>query len=386
VDLRDTPEEAAFRAEVRDWIEANLPQELVGQGRIRTQMEEPWREWSRKLSDAGYAGLTWPREYGGAGAPYSHQAIFYEEMARAEAPPHIGVIGLGMAGPTIIAHGTEAQKSRYLAKILSAEEIWCQGFSEPDAGSDLAAVKTTATLNAAGDAFVVNGQKVWSSYAHIADWCLLVTRSDPEAPRYQNLTYLLVDMHSPGIEVRPLRQITGEAEFNEIFFTDVAVPRENVIGDVGQGWTVAMTTLLHERGTLGFALTTALEVNVRKLLALTRERAPDDPIARDRVAREWIELQALKYTNYRSLTTLMQTGIPGPEGSGVKLHWSEQNQRLTKLALELLGPEAPLLDGETGGYWQYQQLRSRGNSIEAGTSEILRNIVAERVLGLPRSR
>ncbi|HVM16280.1 MAG TPA: acyl-CoA dehydrogenase family protein [Gaiellaceae bacterium] len=386
MDLRDTPEEAAFRAEVRDWIEANLPQELVGQGRIRTQMEEPWREWSRKLSDAGYAGLTWPREYGGAGAPYSHQAIFYEEMARAEAPPHIGVIGLGMAGPTIIAHGTEAQKSRYLAKILSAEEIWCQGFSEPDAGSDLAAVKTTATLNAAGDAFVVNGQKVWSSYAHIADWCLLVTRSDPEAPRYQNLTYLLVDMHSPGIEVRPLRQITGEAEFNEIFFTDVAVPRENVIGDVGQGWTVAMTTLLHERGTLGFALTTALEVNVRKLLALTRERAPDDPIARDRVAREWIELQALKYTNYRSLTTLMQTGIPGPEGSGVKLHWSEQNQRLTKLALELLGPEAPLLDGETGGYWQYQQLRSRGNSIEAGTSEILRNIVAERVLGLPRSR
>jgi len=386
VDLRDTPEEAAFRAEVRAWIEENLPRELVGQGRIRTQLEEPWRAWSRTLSDAGYAGLTWPAAYGGAGAPYSHQAILYEEMARAEAPPHIGVIGLGMAGPTIIAHGTEEQKSRYLAKILSAEEIWCQGFSEPEAGSDLAAVKTTATLNAAGDAFVVNGQKVWSSYAHIADWCILVTQSDPDAPKYKNLTYLLVDMHAPGIEVRPLRQITGEAEFNEIFFTDVEVPRENVLGDAGEGWAVAMTTLLHERGTLGFALTTALEVNLRKLLALTRERAADDAVVRDKVAREWIELQALKYTNYRSLTALMQTGIPGPEGSGVKLHWSEQNQRLTKLALEVLGPEAQLLDGESGGYWQYQQLRSRGNTIEAGTSEILRNIIAERVLGLPRSR
>jgi alkylation response protein AidB-like acyl-CoA dehydrogenase len=386
VDLRDTPEEAAFRAEVREWAAGNLPHELVGQGRIRTQLEEPWREWSRKLSDAGYAGLTWPAEYGGAGAPYSHQAIFYEEMARAEAPPHIGVIGLGMAGPTISAHGTAEQKSRYLARILSAEEIWCQGFSEPGAGSDLAAVRTTAVLEDNGDAFVVNGQKVWSSYAHLADWCILVTLSDPDAPRYANLTYLLVDMHSRGVEVRPLRQITGEAEFNEIFFTDVRVPRENVLGEIGDGWAVAMTTLLHERGTLGFALTTGLEVNVRKLVALARERAADDAVALDRVAREWIELQALKYTNYRSLTTLMQTGIPGPEGSGVKLHWSEQNQRLAKLALELLGPEAPLLDGDTGGYWQYQQLRSRGNTIEAGTSEILRNIIAERVLGLPRSR
>jgi alkylation response protein AidB-like acyl-CoA dehydrogenase len=384
VDLRDTPEEAAFRAEVRVWIAQNLPEDLVGQGRIRTSMERPWREWSRRLSEAGYAGLTWPREYGGSGAPYSHQAVFYEEMARAEAPPHIGVIGLGMAGPTIIAHGTEEQKERYLRTILSAEEIWCQGFSEPDAGSDLAAVKTSARLE--GDRFLVDGQKVWSSYAHIADWCILVARSDPDAPRYRNLTYLLVDMHAPGVEVRPLRQITGEAEFNEIFLSGVEVPVENVLGGIGEGWAVAMTTLLHERGTLGFALTTALEVNVQKLVALARDRAAGDPLVRDRVAREWIELQALRYTNYRSLTALMQTGIPGPEGSGVKLHWSEQAQRLTKLALELLGPDAPLLGEDGDGYWQYQQLRSRGNTIEAGTSEILRNIIAERVLGLPRSR
>jgi len=307
-------------------------------------------------------------------------------MARAEAPPHVGVIGLGMAGPTIMAHGTEVQKERYLAKILSAEEIWCQGFSEPNAGSDLAAVQTAIALAPDGQRFIVSGQKVWSSYAHIADFCILVGRGDPDAPRYQNLTYVIVDMHAPGVEVRPLRQITGEAEFNEIFFTDVEVPRENLLGEIGQGWQVAMTTLLHERATLGFALTTTLEVGVRKLIALVRDRGADDPLTRDRVAREWIELQALKLTNHRALTRLMQTGIPGPEGSGVKLHWSEQNQRLTKLALELHGPDAQLLDGENGGYWQFQQLRSRGNTIEAGTSEVLRNIIAERVLGLPRSR
>jgi alkylation response protein AidB-like acyl-CoA dehydrogenase len=196
---------------------------------------------------------------------------------------------------------------------------------------------------------------------------------------------VIVDMHAPGVEVRPLRQITGEAEFNEIFFSDVEVPRENLLGEVGEGWTVAMTTLLHERATLGFALTTQLDVNVRKLVALAKDRGADDPTIRDRIAREWIDLQGLRYTNYRALTALMQTGIPGPEGSGVKLAWSEQNQRLTKLGLELLGPEGQLLDVE-GGFWQHQQLRSRGNTIEAGTSEILRNIVAERVLGLPRSR
>jgi alkylation response protein AidB-like acyl-CoA dehydrogenase len=382
VDLRDTPEEAAFRAELRGWLESNLTDEIRG-GRF----EEAGRHWSRALYEAGYAGLTWPKEYGGAGAPYSHQAIFLEEMARAEAPPHLGVIGLGMAGPTIIAHGRDAQKQRYLEKILSTEEIWCQGFSEPGAGSDLSAVRTSARLSLEGDHFVVNGQKVWSSFAHIADWCILVTRSDPDSERHAGLTYLLVDMHADGVEVRPLRQITGEAEFNEIFFTDVEVPVENVLGDIGGGWQVAMTTLLHERGTLGFALTAGLESQIRKLTALARETGATE-VQRDAIAREWIGLQAVRYTNYRSLTTLMKTGIPGPEGSGSKLWWSEANQRVTKLALELLGPEAQLSNGDSRsqGYWQHQQLRSRGNTIEAGTSEILRNIIAERVLGLPRSR
>jgi alkylation response protein AidB-like acyl-CoA dehydrogenase len=364
VDLRDSPDEAEFRAGVRRWLEANLP-------------AADSREWSRKIYDAGYAGLTWPEEYGGKGAPYGHQAIVLEEFARAEAPQHMGVIGLGMAGPTIMAHGSEEQKKRYLPKILSAEEIWCQGFSEPGAGSDLSAVRTRIDVH--DDHFTITGQKVWSSFAHIADHCILVGRSDPDSERHAGLTYVIVDMKSPGVEVRPLRQITGESEFNEIFLSDVEVPRENLLGEIGGGWQVAMTTLLHERGTLGFALSGVLEAQVRKLTALAKSRNGHDTIVRDRIAHEWIVQQALKMTNYRALTTLMQTGIPGPEGSAVKLAWSEANQRLTKLAMEIL-------EGEDDGYWRHQQLRSRGNTIEAGTSEILRNIIAERVLGLTRSR
>ena len=382
MDLRDTPDEVAFRAEARAWIGANLPDELRG----GASSETPLRDWSRKLSEAGYVGLTWPKEYGGAAAPYSYQAILLEELARAEAPQHIGVIGLGMAGPTIMAHGTIQQKERYLPKILSADEIWCQGFSEPGAGSDLASVRTKVDVR--DDGFVLNGQKVWSSWAHIAEFCILVGRNEPDAPPHQGLTYVIVDMHAPGVEVRPLRQITGEAEFNEIFLTDVFVPRENLLGEVGEGWAVAMTTLLHERGTLGFALTGVLDVAVRKLIALATEHSDGNELLRDRVAREWIELQALKLTNSRALTRLMQSGVPGPEGSVTKLRWSESSQRLTTLALELLGPDAQLVDedGREGGYWQHAQLRSRGNTIEAGTSEILRNIIAERVLGLPRGR
>jgi alkylation response protein AidB-like acyl-CoA dehydrogenase len=384
MELRDTPDEAAFRKEVRDFIAANLPEGSAKRGARR--FEDDDREWSRKLGEAGYAGLTWPKEFGGASAPYSHQAIYLEELARAEAPSHLGVIGLGMAGPTIMAWGTEEQKERYLSKILMADEIWCQGFSEPDAGSDLAASRTR--IEDKGDHFLVNGQKVWSSFAHIADFCILVGLGDPDALRYKNLTYVIVDMHAPGVEVRPLVQITGHPEFNEIFFTDVKVPKENILGSVGDGWQVAMTTLLHERGTLGFALSATLDVAVRKLIALAKELEVTDAILLDRIAREWIELQALKYTNYRSLTALQKTGVPGPEGSASKLVWSENNQRLTKLALEILGSHAQLTNGGglSDGYWQYQQLRSRGNTIEAGTSEILRNIIAERVLGLPRSR
>jgi alkylation response protein AidB-like acyl-CoA dehydrogenase len=394
MDFRDTPDEAAFRAELRAWLRDHRPSEWqpdTDPKRERWGLEQS-RAWSRRLFQAGYMGLTWPKEHGGQAAPYTHQAILLEEIARAEAPEHVGIIGLAMAGPTLIAHGTEAQKKAHLDKILSADEIFCQGFSEPGAGSDLASLRTRAERD--GDGFVLNGQKVWSSFAHIADWCILLARTNPDASKHQGLTYFLVDMHAPGVEVRPLRQLTGDPEFNEIFLTDVRVPADQVVGEVDGGWGVAMTTLLHERGTLGFALTVRLEVTLRKLVRLARRsdgtgrRAADDPLVRDRVARLWIDLQGLRYTNYRALTSLVRTGIPGPEGSVAKLHWSESNQRLGKLALEVLGTAAQLDGGDSvwGGYWQYQQLRSRGNTIEAGTSEVLRNIIAERVLGLPRSR
>jgi len=393
VDFRDTPEEAAFRAELRSWLTTNLPADWAERtphvGRF--DVDEA-RAWSKRMYDAGYVGLTWPKEYGGGGAPHTHQGIYLEESARIGAPDHIGGIGLGMAGPTIIAWGSDEQKQRYLAPLLSGDEVWCQGFSEPGSGSDLAGARTRAELD--GDEWVVNGQKVWSSWAHIADWCILVVRSDPDAEKHRGLSFLLVDMHTPGVEVRPLKQITGDPEFNEIFFTDVSVPRDSMLGQPGEGWNVAMTTLLHERGTLGFALTAALERQINNLVRLARQPGVDgqvpaeDPVVRDEIAQAWIDLQALRFTNYRSLTTLAKTGVPGPEGSVAKLHWSETNQRVTKLALSLQGLAAQL-DGDGAiwdGFWQYQQLRSRGNTIEAGTSEILRNIVAERVVGLPRSR
>jgi alkylation response protein AidB-like acyl-CoA dehydrogenase len=388
MDFRDSPPEAAFRDEFRGWLRANLPTDWSERephvGRWDFELA---KDWTRRLHAGGYAGLTWSTEYGGRGLPPTYQAIYLEEVARADAPDHLGVIGLGMAGPTIIAHGTPEQKSAHLAKILSGETIFCQGFSEPGAGSDLASVRTRAEQD--GAELVLNGQKVWSSYAHVADYCILLTRSDPAAAKHHGLTYLLLDMHLPGVEVRPLRQITGDPEFNEIFLTDVRVPAAAVVGEVGGGWQVAMTTLLHERGTLGFALTARLDALFRRLVSTARKTgAADDPVVRDRIAQLYVDLLGLRFTNYRSLTGLMRTGRPGPEGSIAKLHWSETNQRLTSLALELLGPDAQLT-GEGGfwsGYWQYQQLRSRGNTIEAGTSEVLRGIVAERVLGLPRSR
>ena len=393
MDFRDTPEEAAFREELRSWLAANLPEGWAQRPPQAGRMDVDFaREWSRKLYEAGYAGITWPKEHGGSGLPPNQQAIYLEETARVGAPGHIGVIGVNMAGPTIMHWGSEEQKNRYLPKILSAEEVWCQGFSEPGAGSDLAAARTTAVPD--GDHWVVNGQKVWSSWAHIADWCILVVRTDREAPKHKGLSYLLVDMRSPGVKVRPLRQITGDPEFNEIYFTDVRVPKDSMLGSPGDGWNVAMTTLLHERGTLGFALSAEYEKAVNRLIELVKQPGPDgrrpadDPLVRDALAREWTEMQSLRFTNYRSLTKLLKTGVPGPEGSMAKLAWSEANQRLTKFAQELLGPSHQIrgADAPWNGFWQYQQLRSRGNTIEAGTSEVLRNIIAERVLGLPKSR
>jgi alkylation response protein AidB-like acyl-CoA dehydrogenase len=381
VDFELSEPEKAFRDEVRTWLKANVPRK---DGTAESDMKsfvESRRVWQKKLYEAGYVGITWPKEYGGRGAGFMQQLIFNDEMIQAQAPEPINVIGLGMGGPVVISHGTEEQKKRYLAPLLSGEEIWCQGFSEPNAGSDLSGLQTRAEDK--GDHYLVNGQKVWTTLAQVAKWCMLVTRERKEANPRDGLTYLLVDMESPGVEVRPLVQITGDAEFCEIFFKDVRVPKSQVLGDPGNGWAVAMTTLLHERGTLGMALATRAQITAAELAEYARKLGRgSDPIVRQKIAQHTIEARALQLNGYRAVTAVKRSGIPGPEGSILKLMWSELNQRMTETAVDIAGPAGQVGEGE----WIYQFLRSRANTIEAGTSEVLRNILAERVLGLPRSR
>ncbi len=399
MDLSLSPSEQAFRDELRAWLEANhpgpTPREDQGAFEFR-------RAWQRRLHDAGWAGIAWPQEYGGRGASLIEQAIFNEEIVRARMPQLANVLGLAMGGPTVIAHGSEEQRRRYLPPILSADEIWCQGFSEPDSGSDLASLKTRARRN--GDGWTITGQKVWTTFAHHAKWCMLLARTDPEAPRHQGLTYFLMDMEQEGVQVRPLRQITGEAEFNELFIEQARVPDENIIGGEGNGWAVAITTLMHERATLAFGLQVSVQIAIRELVEHARRTpgpngrpAAEDPLVRQRLAQLMIESEVLRLNAYRSLSATMQGGVPGPEGSLGKWHWSEVNQALTELAMDISGPRALTLEGgeeAEGGEaaaaedhdWTYRFLRARANSIEGGTTEILKNIVAERVLGLPRLR
>jgi alkylation response protein AidB-like acyl-CoA dehydrogenase len=376
MDLTLTPSEREFRDELREWIAANHP------GRTPEGDEAAFeftRAWQRRLNERGWAGLTWPTEYGGAGATQIEQAIFYEEIARARAPRVANTLGLVMGGPTVIAYGTDAQKERYLAPILSAEEIWCQGFSEPESGSDLASLKTRAVRH--GDEYVVTGQKVWTTMAHHAKWCMLVARTNPDAPKHRGLTYFLMDMEQEGIEIRPLRQITGEAEFNELFMEEARIPAENVVGGVDNGWRVAITTLMHERAGLAFALQVGVQIALGELVDELRESGQaSDPVIRQRLAQLHIEAQVLRLLAYRGLTTAQRDGEPGPEGSLGKWLWAEVNQGLTGFAQDLRGPRAGLVDP----IWTYRFLRARANSIEGGTTEILKNIVAERVLGLPR--
>jgi alkylation response protein AidB-like acyl-CoA dehydrogenase len=387
MDFDLSPSEKAFRDEFRSWLAENRPSWADGNGHgDQHGGDQGWLElrvaWQRRLHEAGYLGLNWPREYGGRGATLMEQLIFSQEMIEARAPEPINVIGLGMGGPVIIHHGTEEQKRRYLDGILSAEEIWCQGFSEPNAGSDLSALQTRAVDM--GDHYEVTGQKVWTTLAHVSRWCLLLARERQEANPRHGLTYLIVDMRSPGIDVRPLVQITGEAEFNEVFFNQVRVPKEQILGEAGRGWEVAMTTLLHERGTLGAVLASQAAITVRQLVDFVQSSGRGgNQLLRQRVAQHYIEARLLQLNGYRAVTKLMKTGIPGPEGSLMKLFFSELNQRMQETAMDSMGPSGMVADGNG---WQYGFLRSRANTIEAGTSEVLRNIVAERVLGLPRSR
>jgi alkylation response protein AidB-like acyl-CoA dehydrogenase len=391
MDLTLTPSEQAFRDTVRAWLKTNVPRsegEVPSEGDWKGAHLEFLKKWQRTMFEGGWAGVSWPKEHGGRGATVIEQAIFQEELASADAPDRLGVIGEGLVGPTIIATGTEAQKAKFLKPILSGEHIWCQGFSEPNAGSDLAALGTKAVRD--GDHFVVNGQKIWTSFAHLADWCLLIVRTDPTAAKHKGLTALLVDMKSPGVSVRPLKMMSGDAGFNEMFFTDVRVPAANMLGKLNDGWNVALTALGNERANLGTGLyimfKKSFDLLIQKAKTTLRNGKPltDDPIIRQKLAQGHLDLEVFRLNTLRTLTGLARAEAPGPEGSILKLYWSEMNQRNVQLTLEVLGLEGQSWDCDSGR-WAYSYLRARGNTIEAGTSEVQRNIIAQRVLGLPRS-
>jgi alkylation response protein AidB-like acyl-CoA dehydrogenase len=395
MDFTLTPEQEAFRDRVRSWLKANIPDDWTKFGLSEVPRPEAYdflRRWQRTLYDAGFVGLTWPKEYGGQGLTFLEEMILNQEMALQKAPPMLNVLGVGMAGPTIIAYGTEEQKKRYPAKILSCEEIWCQGYSEPNAGSDLASLQTRAVKD--GDHWIVNGQKVWTSLAHIADWMMLLARTDPDAAKHKGITYFLLDMKTPGVTVKPLRQLTGDAEFNEVFFDNVRVHESCVLGGVNNGWAVGLTTLMYERLALGFGLQVRLRISVDQLIDMARRMEKNgrtltkDPVMRQKLAQLWIDTESLKYTGARAVTRLLRGELPGPEASTGKMMWVETHQRLQELAMEIQGPYSQLARGSApavdNGVWQYSFLRSRANSIEGGTTEVQKNIIGERVLGLPK--
>jgi alkylation response protein AidB-like acyl-CoA dehydrogenase len=397
VDFSLTLDQEAFRERVRGWLELNIPRQWVRRAMGSSEVPRPeayefLREWQRKLWEAGFIGLTWPKEYGGQGLSFVEEMIVHQEMALLKAPSILNILGVGMAGPTIIAYGTEAQKTRYPAKILSADEIWCQGYSEPNAGSDLASLQTRAVKD--GDTWVINGQKVWTSLAHLADWMMLLARTDPDAPKHKGITYFLLDMKLPGVTVKPLKQLTGDAEFSEVFFDNVRVPESQVLGGVNNGWQVGLTTLMYERLALGFGLQVRLRIALDGLVEMARHveksgrPTTKDPVLRQKLAQLWIETESLKYTGARAITKLLRGELPGPEASAGKMVWVDVHQRLQELAMEVEGPYSQLVGGSEraieSGIWQYSFLRSRANSIEGGTAEIQKNIIGERVLGLPK--
>jgi alkylation response protein AidB-like acyl-CoA dehydrogenase len=395
MDFADAPEHAEFRREFRAWLDANLTDDLkvedASDSRVAPDREtlEKRVAWQKKMHAAGWVGISWPKEYGGRGASFIQQVIFDEEYFLAHAPILPGANAIGLLGPTLIQLGTEAQKKRHLPRILAGDERWCQGFSEPGAGGDLASLRTRAVDS--GDHFVVNGQKVWTSGAHFADWCFLLVRTDPDAPKHHGITYLLVDMKTPGITVRPLVLLNGHRHFNEVFFEDVVVPKENVVGKINEGWKVAITTLMFERGGAGgrdHAAQIARLVELAKQFPNRQEPSWDQTHVRQMLAQLMIDAQALKVTRLRGLTRRLRGEPPGPEGSILKLFGSELAQRIADASSTLLGPYATI-DGATeavpdAGRWAHRVLGARQYSIAGGTSEIQRNIIGERVLGLPK--
>ena len=395
MDLSLSPAEAAFQQEFAAWLKANLPESQRAaslQGLSEEEGLKARRDWERTLGAGGWLGVSWPKEFGGRGATAMEQVIYLEELLAAGAPNAVDALGRGLVGPTIIDLGSDEQKQRFLPPMMRADVVWCQGFSEPDAGSDLASLQTRAVAD--GDDLVVNGQKIWSSGAHYSNWCALLARTDPDAPKHKGISFLLVDMSSPGISTRPIKQLSGDADFNEIFFDNVRVPRENVLGELNGGWAVANRLLAYERG----VITMEILVGYQRLWDELREHARtvrangralvDDVRVRERLAESYTNIKLMRLANLRYITRYMRGEAPGAETSFMKLYWGTTEQTLCDLALALGGVDALTMAGSpraiAGGEWLGSYLFSRAATVYGGTEDIQRNIIAERVYGLPR--
>ncbi len=399
MDFNYTREEEAFREEVKSWLAENMKElpewwdrpDIAAPEVDSDEYNQFYIWWHRKLNKAGFLGITWPKEYGGRGGTVLEQAVFYEELAKHRAPPPFNLHGMGWVAPAMLAFGTEKQKKHFIPRILNCDDIWCTLYSEPEAGSDMAAVQTRAVED--GDDYVVNGQKVWTSGGHYAHWAVLLCRTDPNVPKHHGLSYLFLDMHSLGVTVRPLINITGAHEFNETFLDNVRVPKHQIIGEKNKGWYVAAAALEFERLRAGDAVMRENVLNDLSTIARETERngrpLSQDPLIRQKLAQLFIETNVAKYMDLRGLTRLLREGRPGSEGVLSQLFAVELNQRLQSFAMELQGPYCQLMRGSKHaiehGRWQHTFLRSRGNTIETGTPEIKRNIIGQRILGLPRS-
>jgi alkylation response protein AidB-like acyl-CoA dehydrogenase len=388
MDLRLAPQHVKFRDELQAWLAANIErpwrEELRDPAATEDSLIELRRRFQRKLYEAGYLGMGWPTEWGGRGASEVEKTIFEEEIARSDAPPILNFLGIGLLGPALIHHGSEAQRRRFIPPMLSADEIWCQGFSEPGAGSDLASLKTTATID--GDHFVLNGQKVWTTFGPWAHWIFVLARTDSK-DRYGGISFILCKLDTPGVTVRPLRQITGESEFGEVFFEDARVPKENLVGKIGEGWRIAMTVLAYERGASSLAYSQRFARDLRLLASTLEERGRLAGGAREKVARLLVENEVMRANGVRMLATFAEGKAPGTESSLEKIFWSEFDQRFRETALDLLGPGGQLLRGSDLSRpevdWGREFLWSRAETIFSGSSEVQRNILAKRALALP---
>ena len=389
MDLQLSEQHVKFRDELRAWLAANLGrpwrEELRDPKATEDSLIELRRGWQRKLYEAGYLGMDWPAEWGGRGATEVEKSIFEAELSRADAPPILNILGIGLLGPALIHHGSEAQRRRFIPPMLSGEEIWCQGFSEPGAGSDLAALRTSAAID--GDHFVLNGQKIWTTFGPWADWIFVLARTDSK-DRYGGISFILAKLDTPGITVRRLRQITGESEFGEVFFEDARVPRENLVGQIGEGWRIAMTVLAFERGAMGLAASERYGRDLGLLAATCKEIGRDGAAVREKLARLLVENEVLRANGLRMLANLADGKVPGPESSIEKIFWSEFDKRFRETALDILGPGGQLVrtsaEARSDVDWSREFLWSRAGTIYSGSSEVQRNIISKRVLNLPQ--